>query len=244
MVIVIHKATNLCGKCVAKTLIEAGHQVIAAGDDAEKLASVVAELGPNCTSMIVESPTTRAKVLNALESLPIALSDIDILINDATLSLGTNSMLDTSLNEWDLMIAENCTNLIAMTTAVLPIMLKRNKGTIINIAASLENETIKGEGPHSATAAFVNQYTLDLITSLVNTGVRATCIAPNLPEDRGFSHEGKAAAYQQSVSLTQSAFEIAEAVRWITAIPEHVDLNLMEIAQRGARVLSKSTKQS
>jgi NADP-dependent 3-hydroxy acid dehydrogenase YdfG len=132
------------------------------------------------------------------------------------------------------MIATNCQGLVTMTRQVLPAMVARGSGTIINIGSTAGAYPYPGGNVYGATKAFVDQFTLNLRADLVGTGVRATNIAPGLCGGTEFSNvrfhgndEAAAKVYEGTVPLT--ADDIAESAYWIATLPKHVNINYLEM---------------
>jgi NADP-dependent 3-hydroxy acid dehydrogenase YdfG len=157
-----------------------------------------------------------------------------VLINNAGLALGTEPAHQAALSEWETMIDTNVKGLVAMTHAVLPDMVARNSGTIINISSVAGTTAYPGGNVYGATKAFVNQFTKNLRADLVGTGVRSTTIAPGLSGGTEFwkvrlrgNTEGAAKAHAGTVPMTTG--DIAEAAYWVATLPPHVNINYMEM---------------
>jgi len=139
----------------------------------------------------------------------------------------------SSLEDWDTMIATNVSGLVAMTRAILPGMVARGSGTIINLGSVAGATPYPGGNVYGATKAFVEQFTLNLRADLVGTGVRATNLAPGLCGGTEFSNvrlkDDAAAAkvYEGTTPLT--AEDIANTAYWIATLPPHVNINRIEM---------------
>jgi NADP-dependent 3-hydroxy acid dehydrogenase YdfG len=178
--------------------------------------------------------TRRSAIDEALASLPDGWRDIDILVNNAGLALGLEPAQEASLEDWDTMIDTNCKGLVTMTRKILPGMVARGRGTIINIGSIAGAYPYPGGNVYGATKAFVEQFTLNLRADLAGTGVRASAIAPGLSGGTEFSnvrfHGDDAAAarvYEGTIPLMPE--DIAEAVYWIATLPPHVNINYLEM---------------
>ena len=172
--------------------------------------------------------------MQALASLPADWKQIDVLINNAGLALGTEPAQQASLDEWETMIATNCQGLVTVTRAVLPAMVARNMGMIINIGSIAGSTAYPGGNVYGATKAFVDQFTKNLRADLAGTGVRTTNIAPGLCGGTEFSNvrfrgndEAAAKVYEGTMPLT--AVDIAESAYWIATLPPHVNINYIEM---------------
>jgi 3-hydroxy acid dehydrogenase/malonic semialdehyde reductase len=233
MIVFITGATSGFGAAMARKFARNGHRVIATGRRAERLDDLTVELTPNVLPITMDV-TDKASITAALAGLPAEWQAIDVLINNAGLALGTAPAHDASLEDWDSMIATNCQGLVTMTRLVLPGMVARGSGTVINIGSTAGAYPYPGGNVYGATKAFVDQFTLNLRADLVGTGVRATNIAPGLSGGTEFSnvrfHGDDAAAakvYEGTVPL--SAEDIAESAYWIATLPKHVNINYIEM---------------
>ena len=166
--------------------------------------------------------------------MPAAWQTIDVLINNAGLALNVAPAHEASLEDWDTMIATNISGLVAMTRALLPAMVARNSGTIINLGSVAGDTPYPGGNVYGATKAFVEQFTLNLRADLAGTGVRATNLAPGLCGGTEFSNvrlKGNDAAAAKVYEGTQplTAEDIAETAYWIATLPPHVNINRIEM---------------
>jgi len=232
MIVLITGATSGFGAEMARRFARAGHNVIAAGRRKERLDSLAAEFGSFVLPVAMDV-SDKASINAALDALPDDWKEIDVLINNAGLALGIEPAHKASLEEWETMIATNCTGLVTMTRAILPGMVARGRGTVINIGSVAGAYPYPGGNVYGATKAFVDQFTLNLRADLVGTGVRATNIAPGLCGGTEFSNvrlkDDAAAAkvYEGTEPLT--AKDIAEAAFWIANLPPHVNINYIEM---------------
>lgn len=232
MIVLVTGATSGFGAEMARKFVQHGHQVIAAGRRKERLDALAAELGANVLPVVMDV-RDKASIQNVLATLPSGWQEVDVLINNAGLALGIEPAQKASLDDWETMIATNCTGLVTITRAVLPAMVARGRGTVINIGSVAGTYPYPGGNVYGATKAFVDQFTMNLRADLVGTGVRATNIAPGLCGGTEFSNvrlkDDAAAAkvYEGTVPLT--AADIAETAYWIAMLPPHVNINYIEM---------------
>ncbi len=233
MIVLVTGASSGFGAGIARKFVHAGHRVIAAARRTDRLAALGAELGDKLLPVALD--VTRQDSIDAmLAGLPADWQAIDVLVNNAGLALGLEPAHEAHLEDWDTMIATNCQGLVHMTRAVLPRMVARGSGTVINLGSVAGSYPYPGGNVYGATKAFVDQFTLNLRADLVGTGVRATNIAPGMSGGTEFSNvrfkgDDAAAAkvYQGTVPL--SADDVAEAAYWVATLPAHVNINHIEM---------------
>ena len=178
--------------------------------------------------------TQREMVDGMVKAVLDKFGRIDVLVNNAGLALGLEPAHQAHLEDWDTMIATNCRGLVTMTRAILPAMVERGTGLVINLGSVAGAYPYPGGNVYGATKAFVDQFTLNLRADLVGTGVRATNIAPGMCGGTEFSNvrfkgddASAAKVYQGTVPLT--ATDIAETAYWIATLPPHININIIEM---------------
>jgi len=233
MIVFITGASAGFGAAMARTFVQGGHKVLISGRREDRLQALAAELGAAARAIVLDV-TDKASIQSALDGLPAEWQQIDVLINNAGLALGTTPAHESSLQDWDTMIATNVSGLVAMTRAILPDMVQRGSGTIINLGSVAGATPYPGGNVYGATKAFVEQFTLNLRADLIGTGVRATNLAPGLCGGTEFSNvrmKGNDAAaakvYEGTVPLT--AEDIANTAYWIATLPPHININRIEM---------------
>jgi 3-hydroxy acid dehydrogenase/malonic semialdehyde reductase len=233
MIVFITGASAGFGAEMARTFVKHGHQVIISGRRKDRLDALAAELGDLALPLQLDV-TSKASIDDALAMLPQSWRSADVLINNAGLALGTQPAHEAPLEDWETMIATNCTGLVTMTRALLPAMVERGSGLVINLGSVAGAYPYPGGNVYGATKAFVDQFTLNLRADLVGTGVRATNLAPGLCGGTEFSNvrfkgDDAAAAkvYEGTTPLT--AQDIADTVYWIATLPPHININSIEM---------------
>lgn len=229
MIVLVTGATAGFGECIARRFVENGHKVIATGRRHERLQALKDELGENVLTAQLD---VRNRAMMA--SLPAQWRDIDVLVNNAGLALGLEPAHKASVEDWETMIDTNNKGLIYMTRAVLPGMVERNRGHIINIGSTAGSWPYAGGNVYGATKAFVRQFSLNLRTDLHGTAVRVTDIEPGLVGGTEFSSvrfkgddEKAGKTYENTTALTPE--DITEAVWWVATLPAHVNINTVEM---------------
>jgi 3-hydroxy acid dehydrogenase/malonic semialdehyde reductase len=220
------------GQAIAERFVRDGHRVIAAARRVDRLEKLRAKLGDAILPVALD--VTDAKAVAALPgSLPAGWQQVDVLVNNAGLALGLDPAFRAKLSDWDTMVAVNVTALMHVTRALLPGMVERNTGHVINLSSTAAVYPYPGGHIYGASKAFVTQFSLNLKADLVGTGVRVTDLEPGLIGGTEFSNvrfgdDAKAAAvYAGTQPLT--AEDIAEAASWVVRLPAHVNINRMEI---------------
>jgi 3-hydroxy acid dehydrogenase/malonic semialdehyde reductase len=233
MIVFITGATAGFGAAIAKRFAGEGHRIIATGRRLEKLEELRAALGDKVLPLQLDV-TDRAGVEKAVASLPAGFSEIDLLVNNAGLALGLEPAQTASLDDWESMIDTNIKGLAYVTHALLPGMVARNRGQVINLGSVAGSWPYKGGNVYGATKAFVRQFSLNLRADLAGTKVRVTDIEPGLCGGTEFSsvrfYGDRARAdelYRGADPLT--AEDIAETVHWIAGRPAHVNINTIEL---------------
>lgn len=221
------------GAAIAQRFAAAGIRVVALARRADKLRELQASLG-HLVHVVELDVRDRAAVQAAVDGLPAHLADIDILVNNAGLALGLEPAHKADLRQWEQMINTNCTGLVYCTHALLPGMVSRGRGHIINIGSAAGTYPYPGGNVYGATKAFVHQFSLNLRSDLHGTGVRVTNIEPGLAGGTEFSlvrfsgdKEKADAVYGGVQALT--AEDVAESVYWATSQPAHVNINVIEM---------------
>lgn len=172
-------------------------------------------------------------VADSFSSLPPEFANVDVLVNNAGLALGLEPAQEASLEDWERMVDTNIKGVMYCTRTLLPGMVARNKGHIVNIGSTAGNWPYPGGNVYGASKAFVKQFSLNLRADLLGTSVRTTNIEPGMAETefslvRFKGDAGKAAkVYSGTDPLT--ADDIARIVVWVTCQPPHVNINNLEV---------------
>lgn len=231
--ILVTGATAGMGEAFARRFVRDGHRVIATGRRQDRLDALHRELGDALLSWALDV-TDKAAVAALPAALPKDWREVSVLVNNAGLALGTAPAFESSLDDWDTMVATNITGLIHMTRAFLPAMVARNDGAIINIGSTAGTYAYPGGHVYGASKAFVRQFSLALRSDLAGRNVRVTDIEPGLMGGSEFSlvrfkgdSERAAKPYEDVTPLSPD--DIAETVSWIIGLPPHVNVNHIEV---------------
>jgi serine 3-dehydrogenase len=218
------------GEAAARAFVAAGWKVIGTGRRADRLAALQAELGDALHTLEFDIRDAAARDA-ALDDLPEAFRGVDLLINNAGLALGLEPAQQASLSNWTTMIDTNITALVSITHKLLPQLIER-KGAIINLASVAANYPYPGGNVYGATKAFVRQFSLNLRSDLIGTGVRVCSIEPGMVETeftlvRTGSQETSNKVYAGVNPMT--AEDIAATMLWVAGQPPHLNVNTIEL---------------
>ena len=231
--VLVTGATAGFGQAVARRFVRDGHRVIATGRRADRLEALRAELGASLLPFQLDV-TEAAAVALLPSSLPAAWQEVDVLVNNAGLALGVAPAQSAVLQDWETMIATNVTGLMRMTHALLPGMVERDHGHVVNVSSTAARYPYPGGNIYGASKAFVTHLSANLKADLVGTGVRITDLEPGLVGGSEFSAvrfggdaEKAKAVYAGTTPLSPE--DIAEAVAWVVGLPPHVNINRLEM---------------
>jgi 3-hydroxy acid dehydrogenase/malonic semialdehyde reductase len=207
-------ATVGFGEATVRRFLTHGYQVIALGKNAEHLEklqhSISADQHQQLLTMVVDLENSEAiDVLAA--ALPAAFADVTILVNNVSLDLGADAA-----THWEQIIERNIKGLAHMTRAILPGMVERQQGHVINlgaVATSVQSLALAGINLDGGTRAFLKQFSLNLRADLSGSPIRVTCIQPT----------------KNNGAQVLEATDVAEAIYWVTHLPKHFNVNLIEL---------------
>jgi len=232
-VVLVTGATSGFGLAMTEKFIASGAKVIATGRRQERLEALQTQYGREKLHILCFDVSKKAETQAALHALPPDFANIDIVVNNAGLALGFDKAPDTSLEDWEQMIDTNIKGVLYVTDALLPDMVKRASGHIVNIGSVAGNYPYPGGNVYGATKAFLKQFSLNLRADLLGKNIRVTNIEPGIAETefsitRFHGDTGKAkAVYADTQALT--AQDIAETVCFCVTAPSHVNVNSLEI---------------
>jgi len=226
-------ATSGFGAATARRFVAEGWKVIVTGRRAERLDALVIELGgAKLAHALCFDIQDSDAITDAINSLPSAFTEIDLLVNNAGLALGTSPAQTSDLDDWMTMIDTNTKGLVAITRIMLDKLIA-NKGVIINLASIAANWPYPGGNVYGATKAFVQQFSFGLRCDLAGTGVRVTSIEPGLSESEftlvrtGGNKEVYDKLYGGADPLQPE--DIAESIFWVATLPAHMNINALEV---------------
>lgn len=233
-VALITGASSGFGEATARRLATAGWRLVLAARRRDRLEALQQELGgPERAHLLELDVSQRAQVHGRLQTLPAPFDAIEVLVNNAGVGLGLEPAWRGDPDEWETMIDTNIKGLLHVTRAVLPGMVERRRGHIVNLGSIAGDWPYRGGNVYGGTKAFVKQFSRNLRADLLGQPIRVTNLEPGLCETE-FSIRRFRGDREQADSLYRGkdpivAEDIAEAVHWVISLPRHVNINRMEI---------------
>ena len=231
--VVITGATSGFGKACVERFAADGANLSLVGRREERLKALKQQYPELNILLIPLDVRDRKAVFDSFENLPESFADIDILVNNAGLALGLEPSWETNLDDWETMVDTNIKGALYCTRALLPGMVQRRKGSIVNIGSVAGNWPYPGGNVYGATKAFLQQFSRNLRCDLLGKNIRVTNIEPGMAEtefsiNRFKGDEEKAANVYRGIQPLKSD-DIAEAVHWVVHLPPHVNVNTLEL---------------
>ena len=229
-IVFITGATSGIGLGCARKFAANGDKLILTGRNAIRLSEISSELKAQGTEVVTLKFDVRDReaAQKAIESLPTEWTKIDVLVNNAGLALGLEPEYEGDFNDWDGMIDTNIKGLLTMTRLIVPGMIERNSGHIINIGSVAGDAAYAGGNVYCATKAAVKALSDGLRIDVANTSVRVTNLKPGLVETN-FSNvrfhgdtDRAAKLYQGIKPLTGD--DIADVAVYAANAPAHVQI--------------------
>ena len=229
-VVMVTGATSGIGMACARKFAENGDRLILTGRNEDRLADIKKELvaqGADVLTLVFDV-RDREKASQAVKTLPAEWQEIDVLVNNAGLALGLEPEYEGNLDEWETMIDTNVKGLLTMTRLVVPGMVQRNSGHIINVGSVAGDAAYAGGNVYCATKAAVKALTDGLRIDVAHTAIRVTNLKPGLVETN-FSNirfhgdtERAANVYKGVKPLTGD--DIADVAVYASNAPAHVQI--------------------
>jgi 3-hydroxy acid dehydrogenase / malonic semialdehyde reductase len=225
-------ASSGIGLACAERFIKDGATVAAVARRADRLTALARRLGPRLLPFPLDI-TDRAAVTRTLDGGSGAMPPLDILVNAAGMALGLEPAHRASIDDWDRMIETNCRALVFATRQVLPGMVARGRGHIVNIGSVAGSYPYPGGNVYGATKAFVRQFSLAIRSDLLGTPVRVTNVEPGMCDTEfstvRFSGDKSRADKVYEGMTPLGAADVADVVAWCVSRPAHVNVNTIEV---------------
>jgi len=231
--IVITGATSGIGEACARLFAQHGATLVLTGRRQERLEKLAADLSDASVHTLALDSRDRDAVGQQFANLPEPFSAVDVLINNAGLALSLMPFQDMQLDDAEQMIDTNIKGLIYAAHSLLPGMIERSNGHIVNIGSIAGTYPYPGNHVYGATKSFVKQFTLNLKADLLGTPVKVTNIEPAMTETefalvRHHGDEQKAKDTYSSLEPLMAG-DIAESILWCITRPARVNINSMEV---------------
>ena len=228
--VLVTGATSGIGEACARKFAQEGYDIIITGRRAQHLADLKKELEVKGTRVLALAFDVRNRkaATAAINSLPLDWQQIDVLINNAGLALGLEPEYEGSFEDWETMIDTNIKGLLTMTRLVVPRMVKRNSGHVINIGSVAGDAAYAGGNVYCGTKAAVKTITDGLRIDLAHTSVRVTTVKPGLVETnfsnvRFHGDDTRADKVYHGVKPLTGT-DIADVVFYAASAPAHVQI--------------------
>jgi NADP-dependent 3-hydroxy acid dehydrogenase YdfG len=225
-------ATSGFGEALARRIVQAGGRVIATGRRRERLEALAGELGERLLPRQMDIRDA-GSISSAVADLPAGFTDIDVLFNNAGLAAGLAKAHEAKVADWDQMIETNVLGLTRVTRAILPGMVARNRGDVVNVASVAASYPYPGGNVYGGTKAFVRQFSLNLRCDLLGTKVRVTSIEPGMCDTEfslvRFKGDQTAADKVYAGMQPLSADDVAMLAEQVLRLPAHINVNTLEV---------------
>lgn len=221
-------ATSGIGEACARKLLADGYRVIVTGRNVSKLQQLCAEYaGDDCYPLTFDV-TDRKAVSDAIASLPPEWAAVEVLVNNAGLALGLEPEYEGDFDDWDRMVDTNVKGLLYVTRLIVPGMIDRGAGHVVNIGSVAGDAAYAGGSVYCGTKAAVKAITDGLRIDLAHTPVRVTLLKPGLVETnfsrvRFHGDDDRAAAVYRGIQPL-TADDIADAMLYAVKAPRHVQI--------------------
>ena len=232
--IFITGATSGFGRACARVFAAAGWNLILVARTREKLLELQQELNSLAEVRIMAVDIRdRTGLSRHIAELPEPFSTVDLLVNNAGLALGTDLAHEGGLDDWEVMVDTNIKGLMYCTRLLLPRMVKRDSGHIINIGSIAGNWPYPLINVYGGTKAFVRQFSLNLRADLFGTRVRVSLVEPGIGETdfaltRFKGDESKAKDVFKGIEALKPK-DVADVIFWVAHLPPHVNVNSIEV---------------
>ena len=244
-------ATSGIGRACAYTFAKNNHDLIITGRRKDRLEQISKELisayGINVLPLAFDI-RNKSEVVDAISSLSDKWQQIDILINNAGLAVGLNTIQNGETDDWDRMIDTNIKGLLYISRSVLPFFVKHKKGHIINIGSIAGKEVYLNGNVYCATKHAVDAITKAMRIELVLDGIKVTQIAPGAIETEfsmvRFKGDSEKANKVYNGYEPLNPEDIANTAYYVTTLPKHVNINdlvIMPTAQASATIFNKNS---
>lgn len=242
-------ASSGIGKATAEAFAKLGYSLILCGRRQDRLDQLSQQLAPQTKTVTLNFDVRdRAAVENAIQSLPTDWQEIDILVNNAGNAFGMSPIQEGDPADWDLMIDGNIQGVLYVSKAIMPGMVARQRGHIVNLSSIAGKQTYANGAVYCASKAAIEAISTGMRLDLTQHGIKVTNIAPGAVETEfsmiRFNGDAARAAkvYEGFTPLT--AEDIADTIVYAVTAPAHVtiaDLTILASAQAAATTIHRKS---
>lgn len=231
--VMITGASSGFGAETARLFAKKQYKLILLARRLDRLEEIQKEYANVAMHLISVDVRKRESLFRALSEIPKGFNEIDVLVNSAGLALGLEPADEVDIDDWETMIDTNIKGLIYCCRQLLPMMVSRGQGQIINIGSTAGNWPYPGGNVYGATKAFVKQFSNNLRADLLEKNIRVTNIEPGLAETEfsivRFKGDQKKADNVYTGMNPLTGQDIADIVSWVVERPAHVNVNSIEV---------------
>ena len=232
MIVFITGATSGFGAAAARRFVSEGAKVIATGRRVDRLEALADELGDSCHPLPLDV-TDHEGVRTAVDGLPDAFREISVLVNNAGAALGLGPAYEADIDLWRRMLDTNVNGVVYCTHAILPGMVARNRGHVVNVGSVGGRQPNPGSNVYGGTKAFVHLFSKNVRAECFGKEIRVTCVEPGVArtEFNLVRYDGDAAktdaGYEGLEVLTPE--DVADAIYYCVALPDHINVNVIQL---------------
>tara|TARA_B100000676_G_scaffold310179_1_gene375913 strand:+ start:2589 stop:3347 length:759 start_codon:yes stop_codon:yes gene_type:complete len=232
--VLITGASSGFGEASARKFAAEGKDLVICARRGDRIEALAQELSAQTkVHGMVLDVQDRDAVAGMVEAIPEDFRDIDILINNAGLALGLGGAHEADLDQWETMVDTNIKGLMYCTRAILPLMVARGGGHVVNLGSVAASWPYPGGNTYGGTKAFVQQFSRNLRTDLLGKNIRVTNVEPGMSETEfsivRFEGDEEKAGQVYAGTRSLSGEDIAEIIWFVTALPPHININQLEI---------------
>jgi len=232
--VLITGASSGFGEACARKFASEGADLVICARRQDRIEALTEELSAqtNVHGMALDV-SDREAVESLASAIPESFRDIGILINNAGLALGLGGADEADLDQWDTMVDTNIKGLMYCTRAILPLMVARRGGHVVNLGSVAASWPYPGGNTYGGTKAFVQQFSRNLRSDLLGKNIRVTNVEPGMSETEfsivRFEGDTQKASQVYAGTKPLSGSDIAEIIWFVTALPSHININQLEI---------------
>ncbi len=224
------------GAATARRFANEGARVIAADYQADRLVATMAGFEDSMHGVSLDLRSSDA-VFAAIESLPEDFQKVTVLVNNAGVGPGLEPAHEARLDDWEAIVDTNIKGVLYCSRALLPGMVERGKGHIVNISSTSATNNYKGGNVYGGSKAFVRQFSLNLRCDLLGTPIRVSSIEPGMTETRftevRYRDDASRTAAHYAGLKPLSGEDLADVIFYTTMLPAHVNINTLQVTPIG-----------